>query len=389
MDSLEGMWDEHKDYQRRLLIGLARDIDLADDLLQETYIRAQASINGYRGGDARAWLAAIARSIFYTHVRRMSFSCERTGEIADLPSTSPELGSEDHIDALNLRQALSSLSPDLRTALLMKHFGGFTYEEISGHVGCPVGTAKSRVSAAVDHLRQALAGDVSGVCRRIRLLDLIYNILPNDEADQVRRHIEACPNCKLSGRELNRVGSILDMIDGEYKMMHIVEIDDRGRPTLYVTMNRLNYSEESATVDGFFTGKPTRLASWTIQGEQVEYKSWPSEEVEGRVHYQASLPRPVEPGGRVESLVVFGFEDEHCAVPLGAGRYRFEWNQRPGDKTDFVYVQAIRLPAGARLLASGPKPREVRRKGVRTTVTWTSFLAPREQFRSVLEYELD
>lgn len=53
------------------------------------------------------------------------------------------------------------------------------------------------------------------------------------------------------------------------------------------------------------------------------------------------------------------------------------------------YVQAIRLPPGARLLSAEPKPREVRSKGARTSVIWTGLLAPRVRFRSMVEYQLD
>ena len=69
-ESLREMWETHREYLRRMLIGLARDIDLADDLLQETYLNARAGIPGFRDGDARAWLATIARNAFLMHVRR-------------------------------------------------------------------------------------------------------------------------------------------------------------------------------------------------------------------------------------------------------------------------------------------------------------------------------
>ena len=70
MHSLETIWERHNSYVRRFLVRLAGDVDLADDLLQETYLRARSGLSAYRGGDAKAWLAAIARNVFYAHARR-------------------------------------------------------------------------------------------------------------------------------------------------------------------------------------------------------------------------------------------------------------------------------------------------------------------------------
>jgi len=72
-NDLERMWETSREYVRRLLISLTRDIDLADDMLQETYLRARDGFAGYRGGDGRAWLTAIAKNVFYTHARRKYF----------------------------------------------------------------------------------------------------------------------------------------------------------------------------------------------------------------------------------------------------------------------------------------------------------------------------
>ena len=74
---LESMWKLHSDRLKRTLISLTRDIDLADDLLQETYVRANAGIHSYRGGDARAWLGAKAgRSPNLLHNYYTTANCE-------------------------------------------------------------------------------------------------------------------------------------------------------------------------------------------------------------------------------------------------------------------------------------------------------------------------
>ncbi len=151
--TLDNMWESHREYLRRMLIGLSKDIDLADDLLQDTYLRACHGISGYRGGDARAWLAAIAKNVFYSHARRRYVRSE-TPLDCDIELVDDRC--PDHLTLIEIRRALSELTQTLRTTLVMKHYAGYTYEEIAARLGCPTGTAKRRVSVALKKLRQAL-----------------------------------------------------------------------------------------------------------------------------------------------------------------------------------------------------------------------------------------
>lgn len=146
------LWESHRDYLKRVLIALTRDLDLADDLLQETYLRASQGFSGYRGGDGRAWLLTIAKNLFYEHLRKRYLLSEThirpEDDVAD--------ALVDHDLQIDIRQAIDQLDPTSRAALLMKHYGGFTYKDIAERLSCPVGTAKWRVSAALDRLRVAL-----------------------------------------------------------------------------------------------------------------------------------------------------------------------------------------------------------------------------------------
>jgi RNA polymerase sigma-70 factor (ECF subfamily) len=118
LDELEQIWESHRESVRRLLIGLGRDIDLAEDLLQETYLRARAGISSYRGGDLRSWLAAIARNTFYGHMRQRHVQAE-----VPLDGREPMGGDAPHdrVELLAVRQAVAGLAPALQTALILKH----------------------------------------------------------------------------------------------------------------------------------------------------------------------------------------------------------------------------------------------------------------------------
>ena len=155
MQTLEPIWDANRDYVRRLLARLTGSADLADDLVQETYLRARAGIAGYRGGDSRAWLATIARNVFLAHTRRESARREVPvkGDVGSELSSLPD--AQHLLSKIELHDEVVRLAGPLRTALVMKYYGGLTYAEIARYQHCPLGTAKWRVSAAVSKLQDA------------------------------------------------------------------------------------------------------------------------------------------------------------------------------------------------------------------------------------------
>ena len=134
-EGLERIWVSEKQYVRRMLIGLTRDIDLADDLLQETYLKARDGISSYRGDNDRAWLSTIARNAFLTHIRHHYVSSEINGIDTENASGYSPVGCPDHLQLIQIRLAISKLDPNLRTALLLKHYCEYTYREIGPHIG--------------------------------------------------------------------------------------------------------------------------------------------------------------------------------------------------------------------------------------------------------------
>lgn len=392
-EELATMWVENSDSLRRLLISFTRDIDLAEDLLQETYIRAQQGFDGYAGRNSRAWLSAIARNAFYTHFRRKPYACERTQLDADPVEQGVEPGSDPHLDVLSLRDAVSKLTPSLRSALMLKHYAGFTYDEIASKSLCPVGTAKTRVRTALGKLRLSLG--LSGTpdqaaCpadRETVVVDYLYCGLEPTEQRVFENHLAECARCRMVVEELRATMCALDMIEGDQKMMHIVEVDRRGAAKLYLTFSRTNESGQPQETTAFYTGRKARMLHWIAQGQELAYRQWSDPDQPMHVHYQAQLPVEALPGQMVEELAVFRVHpDEARAKALDAGGCRFEWSQRPDMLCDVAYVQAVRIPENATLAAAYPEPREVRVRDSHTTVLWVSLLAPNEGFKCSVDY---
>jgi RNA polymerase sigma-70 factor (ECF subfamily) len=390
LSALERMWESHREAVRRLLIALGRDLDLADDLLQETYLRAREGISGYRGGDGRAWLSAIARNVFHSHLRQRYVAFETPLDSAQ-EMTGDRAPTYDRHDLLAIRQALASLRPALRSALIMKHYAGYTYQEIARHQQCPVGTAKWRVSEALGRLRlvllperrTAMAG--SAEAHGIGLADYAYGVLPEDEAAKVRVHLAECSACKKQADGLKRVVSLLDALEGDRKQMHFVELDEEGRVTLYSSSTHLNASGRTLTTSEFESGgAPDHVYQ---EGEEVAFASAPKPEYPNLESFVVTLHRPVRPGERLCELLVYLPKPGWGAERIGGGRFRLFWKQGPGSTLEFAYVQAIRLPAGAELLSADPEPDERRGDG-RVTLVWRRVLPPAAFFECTVEYRL-
>lgn len=129
-------------------VSLCRNAERADDLVQETLLRACANFAQYRPGTNMVpWLATILRNQFYTEYRK------HRREIADvdgvhaatLISPAEQIG---HVEYKDLHRALDTLPQEMREAIVMVGAWGLSYEEAARTQNCPVGTIKSRVHRA-------------------------------------------------------------------------------------------------------------------------------------------------------------------------------------------------------------------------------------------------
>lgn len=125
----------------------------ADDLTQETFLRAIGAIPRFSGrSSARTWLLAIARRVVADHIRYLR-SRPRTAPGADpellLNRERPSRGFEDVVEVNTL---IAGLSDEQREALLLTQLFGLSYQDAAAVCGCPVGTIRSRVARARDAL---------------------------------------------------------------------------------------------------------------------------------------------------------------------------------------------------------------------------------------------
>jgi len=131
---------------RAFAISLSGDVDRANDLVQETLMRAWSHLDSFEPGtNMSAWLFTILRNHFRTEYRKRRREVEDAdGGYADRLTAREEQTA--HIEFNELREALLKLSADQREALILVGASGFSYEEAAKICNCAVGTIKSRVN---------------------------------------------------------------------------------------------------------------------------------------------------------------------------------------------------------------------------------------------------
>jgi RNA polymerase sigma-70 factor (ECF subfamily) len=144
---------------RAYALALTRSSAEADDLVQESLLRAWKFRNGYQpGGALQAWLCKILRNTYYTSIRaRWSLVQDVDGQHAMQLACEPE--QEWRVKHLELIKAMGQLTELLRESLLLVVGQGLSYEEAAEVASCPVGTMKSRVNRGRERLAE-LMGDM-------------------------------------------------------------------------------------------------------------------------------------------------------------------------------------------------------------------------------------
>jgi len=132
---------------RAFAISLCRNGDHADDLVQDTLLRACANIMSFAPGtNMLAWLCTIMKNHFFSECRRRRKPFESIEDHADSVVSKPAQVA--HAECNELWTALDKLEPRQREVLIMIGASGLSYDEAAKICGCPTGTIKSRVNRA-------------------------------------------------------------------------------------------------------------------------------------------------------------------------------------------------------------------------------------------------
>jgi RNA polymerase sigma-70 factor, ECF subfamily len=142
---------------RAFATSLCGSIDRADDLVQETLLRALTRIDSFKPGtNLHAWLFTILRNEFRSEYRKRRREVEDPEEryVESLRTPPEQLA---RIEFKELLAALGKLPPDQREVLVLVGAAGFSYDEAAAICGCPIGTIKSRMNRGRIRLAEMLS----------------------------------------------------------------------------------------------------------------------------------------------------------------------------------------------------------------------------------------
>jgi RNA polymerase sigma factor (sigma-70 family) len=142
---------------------LSRDADVAQDIVQDAFLRAFRSFEGFRGGDPRAWLFSIVRNCYYAWLaqrrRRTGFEVplnDRTDD-PEAPSAINEIASEEDsaettlirdAESRQVRKVINALPDAMREVLVLRELEDLSYRQIADIIDAPIGTVMSRLARA-------------------------------------------------------------------------------------------------------------------------------------------------------------------------------------------------------------------------------------------------
>jgi RNA polymerase sigma-70 factor (ECF subfamily) len=152
------LYDAHVDRVYRLVYRLAGDLDLAQDCVQETFIRAFQKLADFRGDSALStWLGSIAISVTLNGLRKVKRFRQREVALDDAPPLGRTTREADPDLKARLRAAIDGLPDGYRAVFVMHDVEGYTHEEIAATLGVQPGTSKAQLFRARAKLRAALA----------------------------------------------------------------------------------------------------------------------------------------------------------------------------------------------------------------------------------------
>jgi RNA polymerase sigma-70 factor (ECF subfamily) len=140
---------------RRYARALTRNADTADDLVQDTLVRALRSEHLFHGGELRSWLYTILTNLNRNRLRSLARrpTLMPIGENDGPATAAPDAGKRD------IERALGSLVEDQRAALLLVVLEGLSYRQVAEIQGVPIGTVMSRLARARVQIKAYLDGE--------------------------------------------------------------------------------------------------------------------------------------------------------------------------------------------------------------------------------------
>ncbi|MFT3680363.1 MAG: sigma-70 family RNA polymerase sigma factor [Ferruginibacter sp.] len=159
-DAFSYLYDNYAAALNAVIFRLVNDKTLAEDILQEAFVKIWNNFNSYDKSKGRlfTWMLNLTKNLAIDTLRSKGYKKQAkiSGDENSVSNVQDSNAGTDKFDTVGLRKQLSGLKPEQRTIIDMAYFNGYTQEEISKALDIPLGTVKTRMRAAILELRKNL-----------------------------------------------------------------------------------------------------------------------------------------------------------------------------------------------------------------------------------------
>jgi RNA polymerase sigma factor (sigma-70 family) len=152
------LYDNYSGALYSVVLSILKDTDLANDVLQEVFIKIWRQIDQYDAekGKLFTWLVNISRNASIDMLRSKSYNLQK--ENLELTENVYTAAGDTHLetDEIGLRKAVTRLKEEYKVLIELAYFQGYTQDEISKFLKIPLGTVKTRLRSALIRLREIL-----------------------------------------------------------------------------------------------------------------------------------------------------------------------------------------------------------------------------------------
>ena len=151
------LYDHYSSALYGVILRILKREELAEDVLQETFIKVWRNIGSYDETKGRlfTWLVRIARNLALDRLKSRDFRNTQQNQSLDdvVTLVDDRMSSEHQVDAIGLGRILEGLKPEQQVLVDLIYFQGYTQAEASEELRIPLGTVKTRMRAAISALR--------------------------------------------------------------------------------------------------------------------------------------------------------------------------------------------------------------------------------------------
>lgn len=159
-DAFSYLYDNYSGALYGVLIRMVYEEEVAQDLLQETFVKIWKSYSSYNSERGRlyTWMFNIARNLAIDHKRSKSFKSDEKNQSIDISVSAINRSQKTvfNIDRIGLKEIVEKLKPESQQVINLLYYGGYTQEEVANELKMPLGTVKTRTRTALIELRKLI-----------------------------------------------------------------------------------------------------------------------------------------------------------------------------------------------------------------------------------------